>query len=150
MDTADAIPVEKGVNILTHITQLYSARAQVAAHIASASLKEPSAGDYAWLYQVLHTHTHTHTALAHKPSISPPPPTPAATSSCSILFILSLRSRQLRSWFFDPCPSLQHLYKTLVFCIKVRCVWLRQCHSLPSQTCADSIRGLASCKRKLQ
>lgn len=54
MDTADTIPVEKGVNILTHITQLYSARAQVAAHISSASLKEPSAGDYAWLYQHLY------------------------------------------------------------------------------------------------
>ena len=68
MDTADAIPVEKGVNILTHITQLYSARAQVAAHISSASLKEPSAGDYAWLYQVLHTHT------PHRHTTPPPPP----------------------------------------------------------------------------
>ncbi len=52
MDTADAIPVDNQVNILTYITQLYSARAQVAAQISSASLKAPDASDYAWLYQV--------------------------------------------------------------------------------------------------
>ena len=52
MDSADTIPVDNQVNILTYITQLYSARAQVAAQISSASLKAPAAGDYAWLYQV--------------------------------------------------------------------------------------------------
>lgn len=54
MDTADAIPVDNQVNIITYITQLYSARAQVAAQISSASLKPPSAADFAWLYQHLY------------------------------------------------------------------------------------------------
>jgi hypothetical protein len=43
------VPVDNQVNILTYVTQLHSARAQVAAQIAAAS---PSASDYAWLYQV--------------------------------------------------------------------------------------------------
>jgi hypothetical protein len=55
MDTADAILVDNEVNILTYITQLYSARAQVAAQISSASLKAPTAGDFAWLYQVTYS-----------------------------------------------------------------------------------------------
>ena len=58
MDSADTIPVDNQVNILTYITQLYSARAQVAAQISSASLKAPAAGDYAWLYQVPLPHMH--------------------------------------------------------------------------------------------
>jgi hypothetical protein len=147
MDTADAIPVEKGVNILTHITQLYSARAQVAAHISSASLKEPSAGDYAWLYQVLHTHTpHRHTTPP-----TPPPPPPLPPQAPRLSYCLSsccLHANSCRGPL--TFPSLQHLYKTLVFCIKVRCVCVRQRHSSRSQTCADSTRGSASCKRKLQ
>jgi hypothetical protein len=49
IETAEVVPVDNQVNILTYVTQLHSARAQVAAQIAAAS---PSASDYAWLYQV--------------------------------------------------------------------------------------------------
>jgi hypothetical protein len=49
METAEVVPVDNQVNILTYVTQLHSARAQVAAQIAAAS---PSACEYAWLYQV--------------------------------------------------------------------------------------------------
>jgi hypothetical protein len=51
-DTAGEIPYDSSANILSFVTQLHSARAQVVSQKSTAST---TAGDYAWLLQVIYS-----------------------------------------------------------------------------------------------